>query len=214
MRGPVRVALLAAAMVSATAVASAAAQDDASITRLSTALDSSTRVAVLAMVDSARVARLPSMALVNKALEGAGKHASGPGIVAAVRALSGELRGARGALGQASRPDEITAGAHALHSGIRPAALSRLRHAAVGRELTTPLTVLTDLVARGVPPATAEDAVVSLTQGGLRDAEFDSFQRAVSRDIASGADPASATTIRAKGALLGHGGYGTGGGRG
>ena len=80
--------------------AAAASAQETQIRRLNTVLDPATRVAVLAIVDSARVAGLPADALVNKALEGAGKHADGPRIVAAVRALAGELRESREALGR------------------------------------------------------------------------------------------------------------------
>jgi hypothetical protein len=190
------------------AMASPAAAQRAPLHRLSSALDSTTRMAVLAIVDSARVAHLPSDALVNKALEGAGKRATGPQIVAAVRALAGELHTAREALGRASRPEEITAGAHALHAGVTAAELTELRHVSVGRPLTTPLTVLTDLVARGVPPGTASEAMESLSRAGLRDVDFTTFQRAVRQDIDRGADPASAMLTRARGATLRRGGGG------
>jgi hypothetical protein len=190
--------------------ATAAAAQRSQLSQLNTALDSATRVAVLAVVDSARVAQLPADALVNKALEGAGKHADGPRIVAAVRALAGELRESRDALGRASRAEEITAGAHALHAGCRKADLRRLRQAAVGRELTTPLMVLTDLVARGVPPSVASADVVMLERAGLRDADFTAYQRNVRQDIDAGAAPASAATTRARGATLRHRGGGLG----
>ncbi len=176
------------------------------LARLDSTLDPVTRLAVLAIVDSARVARLPADVLISKALEGAGKRADGPHIVAAVRALAGEMRVARGALGTGSRPDEITAGAHALHAGVAPAQLTRVRRSGLGRELSTPLMVLTDLVARGVPAVTASSAVVMLERGGLRDADFTTYQRRVRQDIESGADPAVAATTRARGASLRRGG--------
>ncbi|HVA57829.1 MAG TPA: hypothetical protein VNF92_08060 [Gemmatimonadaceae bacterium] len=183
-------------------LATAASAQRSQLARLDSALDPATRVAVLAVVDSARVARLPADALINKALEGAGKRADGPRIVAAVRALAGEMRVARGALGTGSRPDEITAGAHALHAGVAPAQLTRVRRSGVGRELSTPLMVLTDLVARGVPPATASSVVIMLERAGLRDADFTAYQRSVRQDIESGAAPAVAATTRARGASL------------
>jgi hypothetical protein len=182
--------------------ASAASAQGSSVSRLDTKLDVATRTAVVAIIDSARLAGLPADVLVNKALEGAGKRADGPRIVAAVRALAGELRRSRDALGHASRDAEITAGAHAIHAGIAPADLTRLRQAAVGRQLTTPITVLTDLVSRGVPTATATTAVVSLEKAGLRDADLTAYSRAVRQDIDHGADPAATATTRARGATL------------
>jgi hypothetical protein len=192
-----------AAMLLSASIASA---QHTPISRLNTALDTPTRTAVLAIIDSARVEGLPSDVLVNKALEGAGKRATGVRIVAAVRKLAGELRRSRDALGPASRDAEITAGAHAIHAGVTQAELTRLRRAAVGRQLTTPIMVLTDLVARGVPAATASSAVVSLERAGLRDADFTAYQRSVRQDIDRGADPAAATTTRARGAELRRGG--------
>jgi hypothetical protein len=127
-----------------------------------------------------------------------------------VRTLAGELGRSRDALGRASRSAEITAGAHALHAGVPAADLSKLRQAAVGRQLTTPLTVLTDLVARGVPAATASTAVVTLARDGLHDADFSAFQRAVRLDIERGADPATAVLTRTRGATLRRGGSGPG----
>ncbi|HUX33327.1 MAG TPA: hypothetical protein VMV51_05590 [Gemmatimonadaceae bacterium] len=183
-------------------VATAVSAQTSQLERLNTALDPATRRAVLAIVDSARVAKLPAEMLVNKALEGAGKHADGPRIVAAVRALAGELRVARNALGSGSRAEEISAGAHAIHAGVAPADLTRLRHSAVGRELTTPLMVLTDLVSRGVPARSASSDVVMLARAGLRDADFTVYQRSVRQDIESGADPAAAASTRARGAIL------------
>lgn len=174
----------------------------AQVSRLNTQLDRATRTAVLAIVDSARVAGLPADALINKALEGAGKHAAGPRIVAAVRDLAGEMRRARTALGRNSRPEEITAGAHALHAGITPAELTTLRRASVGRQLTTPLMVLTDLVSRGVPAPAASAAVAALARAGVRDADFTAYERSVRQDIDHGADPAAAASTRARGATL------------
>ena len=198
-----RLAWCSAAMLFTASVASA---QHTPISRLNTVLDAPTRMSVLAIIDSARVEGLPADVLVNKALEGAGKQAAGPRIVAAVHKLAGELRRSRDALGPASRDAEITAGAHAIHAGVTQAELTRLRRAAVGRLLTTPLMVLTDLVARGVPPATASTAVVSLERAGLRDADFTAYQRSVRQDIDRGADPAAATTTRARGAELRRGG--------
>ncbi len=192
-----------AAMLTTASVASAQRQGN-QLAALNAVLDSQTRLAVLAIVDSARVEQLPSDVLINKALEGAGKRASGPRIIAAVRALAGELRESRDALGRASAPDEITAGAHALHAGVAATDLTRLRHAAVGRRLTTPLTVLSDLISRGVPPPAATSAVITLVRAGLRDADFATFQRRVGQDIENGADPATATRTRVRGATVGH----------
>ena len=175
--------------------------NDARLSRL----DSATRFAVVALVDSARRLRLPTEPLVDKALEGEKKGADGSRIIFAVRGLSAELRSARGSLGPGATADEITAGANAIHAGIPMRDLTRLRAAAqqAGRiRLTLPLTVATDLVARGVPVATASDIVLALARAGLHDAEFTLFQRNVRLDIEHGADAATAAQTRARGAML------------
>jgi hypothetical protein len=188
----------------------APAQQRSADVRLSR-LDSSTRVAVGAFVDSARKVRLPTEPLVDKALEGSQKGADDDRIVTAVRGLFAELRTAKGALGAGASTDEINAGANALHAGLPMTNLAQLRAASqrAGRaRVTLPLTVATDLVARGVPVGVASDVVLSLAKAGLRDADFTMFQRNVRLDIERGADAATAAQTRARGAVL-HGGRAT-----
>lgn len=186
-------------------VGSGQSDGDARLARL----DSATRVAIVALVDSARRLRLPTEPLVDKALEGEKKGADGNRIVTAVRGLSAELRSARGSLGPGASADEITAGANALHAGIPMRDLAQLRAAAqhAGRaRVTLPLTVATDLIARGVPAATASEVVLSLARAGLRDSELALFQRNVRLDIEHGADAATAAQTRAHGAAMLHAG--------
>jgi hypothetical protein len=205
---PARAAILlvGAWCVSILATSSAGAQSAYEV-RLAR-LDSSTRAAVVALVDSAHKARLPSEPLVNKALEGSRKGADGARIVTAVRGLYAELRSARAALGAGATTDEINAGANALHAGIPMRNLAQLRAASQrsGRaRITLPLTVATDLIARGVPVAVTSDVILSLARAGVRDADLTMFQRNVRLDIERGADASTAAQTRARGAVL-HGG--------
>ena len=180
-------------LVAATLVAAAAAaqQRDSRLERL----DSTTRPIVAALVDSARAAALPTEPLVQRALEGATKRATGDRIIAAVRRLALDLDRARDALGSTASPPELTAAAAALRAGAPPAILTALRR--VRREsLTVPLAVLTDLVATGVPVDSAAAAVLSLA-AKARDTDLVEFRRTVERDIALGAPPASATAAAA-----------------
>src|SRR5439155_360406 len=91
-------------------------------------LDAATRPTVAALVDSARTAMLPTEPLMQRALEGATKRASGDAIVAAVRRLAADLGRARDALGSTASPAEPTAGAAAPRAaatsvvGVRPSA--------------------------------------------------------------------------------------------
>jgi hypothetical protein len=171
-----------------------AAQD----ARLDARLDASTRDAVSAIVDSAHGEGIPGEPLVQKALEGASKHADDARILAAVRMLARELGDARAALGPSSSDAEVIAGASALHAGIAPAALTRMRAARAQGSLTVALAVLTDLVARGVPGDTATRVISALTVAGAQDAELLRFRQGVELDIAGGATPSAAIGGRAR----------------
>ncbi|HWC74378.1 MAG TPA: hypothetical protein VG454_10625 [Gemmatimonadales bacterium] len=157
-------------------------------------LDSATRTQVAAVVDSARAAGLPPEPLVQRALEGAMKHAAGDRIVAAVRRLAGDLGTARSALGAKTTPAELEAGVAALRAGATPAVLTRMRDLRQP-PVTMALAVLADLVASGVPADSAAAALLVLAPTA-RDADLVEFRRAVERDIALGAPPAAATSLQ------------------
>jgi hypothetical protein len=169
----------------------AAQQTDPRLERL----DAATRPTVAALLDSARAAALPTEPLVQRALEGATKRASGDVIVAAVRRLAADLGHARSALGSTASAAELTAGAAALRAGASSTVLASLRQ--TRREpLTVPLAVLADLVASGVPVDSAAAAVLALA-AQARDADLVEFRRAVERNIALGAPPAAAAAAMA-----------------
>lgn len=178
------------------AAASAARAQDA---RLAQRLDKPTYVAVNAIVDSARVAKLPTALLVDKALEGAAKGSDGQTIVLAVHQLSVRMTSARRVLGTTSSADEIKAAVTALDAGVPERDLERVKTAGGKRPATMPLAVLTDLVGRQVPIATATSLVVQLARSGVKDPDLVLFQRNVRADIDRGADPTVAATTRARG---------------
>jgi hypothetical protein len=196
-----RVVLGALALTMSTIPAMAHAQ--AAARGLDGRLDPSTRAAVQAIVDSARRAHLPTSPLVDKALEGAAKHSDGPKIVAAVRQLSVELAQSRRVLGPAASTAELQASATAMHAGVSARDVALLRSASGShRRVTLPLAVMTDLIGRNVPVATATQVVVSLARAGARDADLSVFERNVRLDIERGADPAAAAQTRARGIAL------------
>ena len=157
-------------------------------------LDPDTRSAVVAVLDSARDVGLPVEPMIQRALEGATKGASGARIVAAVRRLAVDLGTARGALGTNAAAPELEAAVAALRAGATPEVLAHLRD--VRRPpLTMALSVLADLVASGVPADSAAAAVLALAPKA-RDADLVEFRRAVERDIALGAPPGAATSVR------------------
>jgi hypothetical protein len=174
--------------------------------RLSARLDSVTAGQVWAAAESARAAGLPVEPLVSRALEGAARRASAPRIVAAVRRQAAALAAARSALGPRSQEAEIVAGAAVLLAGVPQDTLARLRAAQPRISLVVPLVVLADLLARQVPQATAATAVVAVTAAGVRDADLFQLRQRIERDIAAGADPATAARVRTNGLLMLHGG--------
>ena len=178
------------------AAATAARAQDA---RLAQRLDKPTYVAVNAIVDSARLAKLPTAPLVDKALEGAAKGSDGQKIVLAVHQLSLRMTSARRVLGTTSSADEIKAAAIALDAGVSERDLERVKAAGGKRSVTMPLEVLTDLVGRQVPIATATSLIVQLARSGVKDQDFALFQRNVRADIDRGADPTVAATTRTRG---------------
>src|SRR2546425_10188345 len=181
-------------LLGATLVATAAAAQDPRLERL----DPRVRPLVASVIDSARAAGLPTEPLVQRALEGATKGASGELIAGAVERLVADLGQARSALGPSATPPELAAGAAALRAGAGPAVLTKLRRARP-QTITVPLAVLADLVASGVPVDSA--AVAGLNLGiRARDADLVEFRRAVERDIALGAPPGMAVSTAASAA--------------
>ena len=159
-------------------------------------LDPAARAAVVALIDTSAHAGLPSEPLVQRALEGSSKGATGERIVAAVRRLARDLAAARRTLGGDATAAELEAGAAALYVGARPEDLGALRSLRPGRSLIVPLGVLADLTARGVPADTATAAVLALAAAAA-DEQYLVYRRNVERDIALGAPPAAAATLRA-----------------
>jgi hypothetical protein len=179
----------------AAALAGGRAPATAQEPRLAGRLPEAVRAQVDALLDSARATGLPTEPLVDRALEGASKRADGARIVAAVRRLSGELATARDALGLASLPAELTAGASALRAGARPEDLRRLRVLRGQQPVTVAAAVLADLVAVGVPPDTAASAVIALART-TDDVAYLAFRRSIERDVALGASPVAALGVR------------------
>jgi hypothetical protein len=167
--------------------------------RLGNRLDAPSRVAILAIVDSARAQGIPIEPLIQKVNQGLAMGADGPRIVVAVRTLTQEMATAHRALGTVASADEIQAAASAVHAGVPPVELGKMKkQSGLRRSLTLPFTVLTDIISRGVPVEAAANAIRSLVGAGAKDADINTFQRNVSVDIEKGAPPAAAAETRAK----------------
>ena len=185
---------------------------DARNARLNGKLDVETQAAVIRTLDSAQTRGLPIEPLVDKALEGATKHAAGPRIEAAVSMLMQRLEAARDALAPNPGPRDIAAGADALAYGATREALAAMRAIRPNESVAVPLGVLTQLVASGVPVARATRVVAELLRRGARDEQLIALNNAVRSFIAAGASPQAALDVRTRGlnAVLPPGGGATG----
>jgi len=163
--------------------------------RLDGRLDTRTRGSVEKVIDSALAAGIPAEPLVDKALEGASKQASGDAILRAVRSLAGDLGRARKLLGSGALASELSAGASALRAGVDDKTLAQMRADRPNQPLVVSLGVLADLIARGVPVRTATETVLALTDLGLADEQLVAFRRDVERDIGLGAPPSTAAQL-------------------
>lgn len=173
------------------------AQQAPTLAQLDGRVSSHLRRAVVAIADSAAAAGLPVAPLVDKALEGASKHADDARIIAAVRTVMTDLGVARNSLGSSASEGELTAGVAALRAGVSPSALASFRRSLPRRPLTVPLSILGALVMEGAPVASAATTVVDYARRG-DDEQLLMFGRDVARSIASGV-PAEAALSRTVG---------------
>jgi len=180
------------------ALALVAGRVDAQDSRLSR-LDRRVQGEVAGLADSARKMGIPSEPVVDKALEGAAKRAPNDRIINVVRSRFRELVAARGALGSGALDAEIIAAADALHAGAKAQVITDLRTRRPNAALTIPLAVLADLIARGVPADTASSAVLALATQPATDAQFAELRDDIESDIAKGAPPAIAASVRTRG---------------
>jgi hypothetical protein len=172
---------------------------DARNARLNGKLDVETQAAVIRTLDSAQTRGLPIEPLVDKALEGATKHAAGPRIEAAVSMLMQRLEVARSALAPNPGPRDIAAGADALAYGATREALATMRAIRPNESVAVPLGVLTQLVASGVPVARATRVVADLLRRGAKDEQLIALNNDVRSFIAAGASPQAALDVRTRG---------------
>lgn len=167
--------------------------------RLVGRLDDRTREAVLAVVNAARTEGLPTEPIIDKALEGASKRASGTQIVSVVRSLIGDLKRAREALGPGSSLKDVEAGAHALRAGISVAELERLRTARAASPVASALEVMTILTNDGVPADSIAPRVVSLVLAGASDEQLTTLRQEIKRYMAGGVAAHAAVALGGQG---------------
>ncbi len=167
--------------------------------RLAGRLDDRTREAVVAVLESARNEGLPTEPLIDKALEGASKKASGTVIVSVVRSLVGDLRRAKEALGPGTNPRDVEAGANALRAGVPMRELERLRVARTNIRLAQALNVMSVLSNDGVPPDSIAPRVVNLVLAGATEDQLITLRQDIKRDINGGVAATTAASLRGDG---------------
>jgi hypothetical protein len=136
-------------------------------------VDAATLREVQPVLDAAARDSLPVAAIESKILEGVAKRVQPAQIGTVVRGLADELRVARGTLRE-ERPGrpivdgEVVAAAMATRQGVgRDVLRALLESSPAGGSLEIPMTVLGELVRRGVPVADASSAISEVVRAGV-----------------------------------------------
>ena len=158
-------------------------------------LDSTTQVVVGREIARARERGLPVDPLIAKVREGRLKRAAGARIRAAVEHLSDRLAAAREALGTASTPEEVTAGADAIAAGAQPSSLRAVR-AASAQPVTAPIGALAQLLASGVTETRAMEIVLSLLRRNASPTVLIALANQVEADVSTGLSAAASAAFR------------------
>lgn len=168
--------------------------------RLSQRLSTDLATTVAAQLDTADAQGLPTESLIQKALEGSVKGASEDVIARAVRDLRLRLGEAAHVLGPVDEA-ELVAAAAVLSQGVPGSEIRAMKTASPDRSIALPLVILSDLIVRGVEPASASGTLLDLSRAGVDDGQLGTFRQRVIDDIASGALPTAAMQTRARGVL-------------
>jgi hypothetical protein len=151
-----------------------------------TRFDSLTALSLRSLLEIAVENNLSTKPLINLALQGAARKASGPRILQIVREHSAAMMQAREALGPTSTVDEIDAGAAALRANVDARALTAIRETRANGTAVVPLTVLTDIVIRGVPQVAARNAVTTIARMPASDDALQGLQVTVAKNAVRG----------------------------
>jgi hypothetical protein len=148
--------------------------------------DSLTATSLRALFEEAADRGLPVRLLVNRALEGAARRVGSARILRVVHEWSDALSTAKFALGEGTTEAELDAAATAIRAGIEPRTVASLRTMRAPGTTVTALVVLTDLVQRGVPAATAREAVVTMAKQPRSDDALLGLQLTVAKNAQRG----------------------------
>lgn len=136
-------------------------------------IDDETAAAVVPVLEAAQRDSLPTRALESKVLEGVAKRVPPQRIAQAVTQLADELRSVRTGLrdqlpAESFSEGEVVAAARAVRNGVPVDALDDLWTARTDRApLDVPVTVLGELVRRGIPVDEASELMTHVLRTGV-----------------------------------------------
>lgn len=177
------------------------AQDAAAVATIDGLGDAEARANLKALMLSAAAKGVPTAPLVTKVREGIAKGATPDRIRSATHLLAQRLETAAKMLAPTRAPDELTAGADALQAGVPASTLRDMRSIWPTKPLTVPLGVLSEMVASGVPHASATKRVRELLEKGATSAQVATLGVNVRADVAAGLAPDAAMELRSKSVL-------------
>jgi hypothetical protein len=151
------------------------------------------------ILSSTRDKGLPTDQIVAKARQGLLFKSSPTKIVAAAKAMAYRLEAAREALGESATTADINAGQDALSvPGVTVEMLRAIRKERPNRPVVVSAGLLAQLVASGVKPAYATDAVASLVRANASDAQLVKLGEEIRKDAGPGTAMTTALEVRVK----------------
>ena len=171
--------------------------------RIETRVDARIRGNVAAIADSLEREGVIAESLIQYALEGTMRGGSPQVIMTGVKKWARELRRSRELLGPNASPAEVDAGAKAIRAGADEQQLLRFRESKSGQRYAhaSALSTIAYLIPKGVPADTATTVLVNVALNAASNAEIQTLQDEIERDIGGGTPPGSATLARAVGLL-------------
>ncbi len=159
------------------------------------------REAVYTLLNDARAKGIPEEPLIAKVREGIAKQSDPALIGSAVATLLVRLERAQKALAPVYNTEELAAGAGALAVSVPDEMLRNMRRSWPSKPLTVPIGVLTELVANGIPAASAAGRINALLERGASSAQIVALGDTVRSDVAAGRPADASMALRTKGIL-------------
>jgi len=158
--------------------------------------DAETSRQVSQIIESAAAAGLPASHILSKARFAVLVRAPGPKIVETAKAVSARLEMARQAIAPHALAIDITNAEEALSYNVPPEILRRVSQASPRQTIAVPLSILTQLVANGVPTEKAGKIVTELVQRGATAAQMVALGNDVEGDVRVGRRASSSVDVR------------------